>query len=172
MMSYMHTISSTKSKLNRMYKLTDKDIQYEIDRINHTRNYRCSEIQVESMNSYAALMEAAKTLLEVCRVIMQCYTFYQINVDLSSREDIVCVCAIVSRDYKHSTVEYKMHLEYDHKNSKFLIGVTNINSTEHCAEITPTHVLEYSLNETGILSYDMNFPHPAAFLAALDTILI
>lgn len=148
-------------------KLSKYDVNYMIDQINHTRNFNCTMLTNDNMNEYAALMEAAKTLLVVCRILMDVYAFIVISVDLKSDRRIV---QVVSTTYINGSKMY-FHFEYHTDTNEFILGITKNATNYTCAYIPNDMLMRYSLNSTGILSYDMNFPCPTMFLTAFSKLV-
>ena len=119
--------------------LNEADIQYISDKLIHTRAAFCICSACDRVSSdYSKLFEAGKTILHSVRYLLEIFSFYNQPFVLSFVYD------------QNNPPEPLNKTAYELVISQ---GVKNIL----CQRV-------YTLNDNGIMSYDMNFPSPAEFV--------
>lgn len=132
--------------------LSDADFLYEMSRINHSRNYEYS-ITPGHSEKYAMLMEAGKTIISTYRLIRKHFDIREIEISVEETQVIA----------KAITENYIIGLTFVpdvkvQQGWKYTMTIRmKIDAAREC-------YTEYPLSSTNILSYDMNFPYPNAFI--------
>lgn len=141
--------------------LLDADYDYIESRMLHNR-YADSAATKSLSQDAARVYESVRTMMYIARLLKTHFTIVQVDVSGAMYEPSV-VC--------------KLHIAHTPDRADSIV-VTYVNSpTSHTFDVTiiqGDNVIKnwgYPLDESGIMSYDMNFPPPSVFLDQIQRII-
>ena len=146
--------------------ITEADIQYISDKLIHTRAaHGIVNVNDRVSSDYSKLFEAGKTILHSVRYLLEIFSFHSIELHVYRHDQLTeCICYIDHVEGKLLDKMLKLTFIYDENNhpkpiNKLAYVLTMSRESE---DIIYQRV--YTLNDNGIMSYDMNFPSPVEFI--------
>lgn len=141
--------------------LTEADIQYISDKLIHTRAAHgiCNACDRVS-SDYSKLFEAGKTILHSVRYLLEIFSFYSVELYVHRQERLTECSCIVQFDNQ----PFVLSFVYDENNPPEPLNKTAYELVIRQGTKNILCQRVYTLNDNGIMSYDMNFPSPAEFV--------
>ena len=141
--------------------LNEADIQYISDKLIHTRAAYCICSACDRVSSdYSKLFEAGKTILHSVRYLLEIFSFYSVELYVHHhKRSTECKCVVYFNNQP-----FVLSFVYDQNNPPEPLNKTayELVISQGVKNILCQRV--YTLNDNGIMSYDMNFPSPAEFV--------
>lgn len=148
--------------------LTEADIQYISDKLIHTRAAHGIVNGDDRVSSdYSKLFEAGKTILHSVRYLLEILSFHSVELYVHRQERLTeCSCIV-----NFNNEDLILSFVYDENNPPEPLNKTayELILMQGAKNILCKRV--YTLNDNGIMSYDMNFPSPAEFVQDIYHVL-
>lgn len=136
--------------------LCDDDFDYMRNVVMHARYLNTHDTKVSDTHIY----ETAKTIISAMQILNQ-----EASVELRD------AALIIDKDVNTSTLLAQINMKGDyHRPSYFMIwvqisydGDQKMYTTKISSNKGSAHTVQYPVDSTGILSYDMNFPFPSEY---------